>query len=50
MAVLVAAEDQDLFDGIILSSAGLEVDPQSAGSVLVSVDTYVLGKRVIVSM
>ncbi len=27
--MLVAAECQDLFDGIILSSAGLAVDPQS---------------------
>ena len=35
MAVLVTCETQELFDGIILSSAGLDVDPQSAGSLIV---------------
>ncbi len=35
--MLVAAECQDLFDGIILSSAGLAVDPQSGGTLIVRV-------------
>jgi len=36
VAVLVAGEAQELFDGIILSSACLDVDSHSAGTLIVS--------------
>ena len=34
----MAAESQELFSGVVFSSAGLEVDPDAAGPVLVSTD------------
>ena len=36
MATLVAVENQDLFQGLILSAAGLDVDPSAAGPITVS--------------
>ncbi len=36
VAALVAIDNQDLFTGVIFSSAGVEVDPNVAGPVLVS--------------
>ena len=36
VASCVAIEAQDMFAGIVLSAAALEIDPQSAGAVTVS--------------
>ena len=38
IATLVAFESQDLFVGMVLSAAAVEVDPQSAGTFIVSDD------------
>lgn len=36
IALLAAIENEELFTGIFLSSAGLEIDPNLSGPVLVS--------------